>query len=82
MNLHELVTVLADWTNSSPVSFITNHADNFVVATAGKVSTTPANKNNNWPVELAAYASVWYLQQPDQSFQALSSAVFSYINQK
>jgi nucleoid DNA-binding protein len=79
MNLHELVTVLADWTSGIPGSFITKHADNLVVASGGKVSTTPQKEESNWQVELAAYASVWRLQQPDQVFEALTSAVYEYI---
>ena len=78
MNLHELVTVLADWTNSTPAGFITKHADNLVAASSGKVSTTPQAEESNWQVDLAAYASVWRLQQPTKTFEALSSAVYSY----
>jgi hypothetical protein len=80
MNLHELVTVLSDWTNSTPVAFITRHADNLIVAHEGKVSTTPYKEEIKWQTELAAYASVWWLQQPDKTFVSLTSAVFSFAN--
>ncbi len=80
MNLQELVTVMADWTNSVPTAFITKHADNLLLAYGGKVSTTSHSKDTNWQAELAAYASVWWLQQPDKSFEALTSAVFDYHN--
>jgi NAD(P)H-hydrate repair Nnr-like enzyme with NAD(P)H-hydrate dehydratase domain len=78
MNLHELVTVLADWSNSTPAAFITRHADNLVVAHDGRVSTTPYKEDIKWQVELAAYSSVWWLQQPDKPFEALVSAIYSY----
>ena len=78
MSLHELVTVLADWTNAVPTTFITKHADNLVVAHKGRVSTTPYKEDIKWQVELAAYASVWWLQQSDKLFEALTSAVYSY----
>lgn len=78
MNLHELVTVLADWTNSSAVPFITKHADNLVVAANGQASTTPETKDSNWQTDLAAYASVWQLQQPKLIFEALTSSVYCY----
>lgn len=80
MNLHELVTVLADWTNS-PVAFITKHADNLIVAAGGKVSTTPQKKESNWQTELAAYASVWWLQNPAKLFEAVTSAALDYLSQ-
>ena len=78
MNLHELVTVLADWTNSMPGSVVTKHADSLLAASGGKVSTTPQKDESNWQIELAAYASVWSLQQPAKTFEGLSCAVYSY----
>jgi hypothetical protein len=78
MNLHELVTVLADWTNSISGAFITNHADNFVVAYRGKVSTTHSKADKDWQINLAACACVWWLQQPLKTFEALSCATFDY----
>jgi hypothetical protein len=78
MNLYELVTVLADWTNSCPATFITKHADNLVVASGGKVSTTPERAESNWQTVLAAYASVWLLQQPQKPFETLSTATCAY----
>lgn len=80
MNLHELVTVLSDWTNSSSVSFITKHADNLVVAANGKASTTPETKESNWQTDLAAYASVWWLQNSDKPLEALTTSAFEYID--
>jgi len=78
MNLHELVTVLVDWTNGIPGSFITKNADNLVAASGGKVSTTPQAEESNWQVELAAYASVWLLQQPQKPFEAMTSSACEY----
>ena len=78
MNLHELVTVLADWTNGSPATFITKHADNLVVAAGGKISTTPQKEESNWQIDLAAYASVWLLQQPEKSFETITTVVYEF----
>ena len=77
MNLHELVTVLADWTNGPP-AFITKHADNIIVAAGGRVSTTPEKTESNWQIDLAAYAAVWHLQQPGKLFEALTTAAMCY----
>jgi len=78
MDLLALVNLLSDWTKDKPISLITKHSDNLIVATTGRVSTTPFKKDTDWQVELPAYASVWWLQQPDKPFEALASAVFDY----
>ncbi len=78
MNLQDLVTLLADWTNGSSASFITKHAENILVAAEGRVSTNPHKEVTNWQTDLAACAAVWWLQNPSQTFEALSTAVFEY----
>lgn len=74
MSLFELVDVLGEWR----ANIITSHADNFVATSGGKVSTTPIKKESNWQVELAACASVWWLQQPQKTFEALTSAIYEF----
>jgi hypothetical protein len=79
MNMHQLVEVLQDW----KTNLITSHADMFVAATKeGKVSTTKMPEDSNWQVELAAYASVWWFQHPQKSFESLTTAIFDYIKEK
>lgn len=78
MMLSELVGTLHDWTTGNPGLIITKHADNFIVGSGGQVSTTPAPEQSNWQIELAAYASVWWLQQPQKPFEAITTAVFAY----
>lgn len=78
MMLADLVETLHDWTMGNPGQIITRHADNFIVASGGQVSTTPAPEQPNWQVELAAYASVWWLQQPQKPFEAMTTAIFEY----
>jgi len=78
MNLSDLVTVLADWTNGNTATFITKSNNNLVVANGGRVSTTSASNKAGWQVELAAYASVWWLQNPSKPFEAMTSAVFAF----
>lgn len=75
MNLHELVKLLGEW----GTNVITKHADSFVAACGKRVSTTPSKKEQNWQTELAAYASVWLIQQPQKPFEALTTAVFEYL---
>lgn len=75
MNLHQLVEVLAAWN----ANLITNHAEQFVVASAGQVSTTPMPAESNWQIDLAAYAAVWWLQNPTKNFEAMTTSVFDYL---
>jgi hypothetical protein len=79
LSLHNLVEALAGWTNEAPTQIITKHNGHFLVASGGQVSTTPVSEESNWQVELAAYASVWRLQQPQKSFEALTAAVLDYL---
>ena len=78
MMLADLVQLLHDWTSGNPGQIITKHADNFIVASGSQVSTTPVSEESNWQIELAAYASVWWLQQPQKPFEAITTAAYAY----
>ncbi len=79
MSLHNLVQALAEWTANSKLQIISGYQDQLVVACGGRVSTTPSQQPPNW-VELAAYTSVWHLQNPTKPFEALTTAVFEFLN--
>ncbi|HSX18236.1 MAG TPA: hypothetical protein VLE51_02695 [Candidatus Saccharimonadales bacterium] len=79
-SLYELVQKLSDWSQTSSGSFITRHENQLVAATDGKVSTTPWTEDIKWQIELAAYASVWLLQNPQKPFEDLTTAAFEYIS--
>lgn len=76
-NLMSIVTKLHEITQVNKASIITFMASQIIVASGGQVSTTPAKEVNL--VELAAYASVWRLQQPQKPFEAITSAVHEYV---
>ena len=76
MMLADLVEILHDWTTGNSGQIITRHADHFIVASCGQVSTTATAQTSSWQIELAAYASVWWLQQPNRPFEALSTSLF------
>lgn len=80
MMITELVDILHDWTAGNAGQLITYHAGNYIVASGGQVSTTLAPEQSNWRVELAAYASVWWLQQPQKLFEALTCATYYYVS--
>ena len=74
MSLHLLVHQLSEW----KANVITKHSDNFVVASGGQVSTTQSKKEQNWQIELAASAAVWWLQNPTKLFETFTTAIFEY----
>lgn len=78
MMLADIVHLLHDWTSGNPGQIITKHADHLVAASGGQVSTTPEPGETRWQIELPAHISVWRLQQPQNPFEALTTAVFDY----
>lgn len=80
-DLVQILDVLSNWTSSHPTGVITKQANQVITALSGKVSTTPSQKDGVEP-ELVAYASVWWLQQPEKAFEALTVAVFSLCNER
>ncbi len=78
LDILQSVKLLADWTAQNKASFVTAHQQQIVVASHGRVSTTPSSKAVDWPA-LAAYASVWRLQNPTKPFAALTTAIFEYL---
>jgi hypothetical protein len=75
LDMLRLVEFLHEFTQEFSVNIVTEHANNVFVAVSGQVSTTPLNlENNDWQLRLAARAAVWWLQNPDQGFKALTSS--------
>ncbi len=52
------------------------HLNTIFVATKGQVSTTKTDQSldDSWRVDTAAASSVWWLQNPSKTFQALTSS--------
>ena len=78
-DLVQILEVLSNWTVESSAKVITSAASQIIVASRGDISTTHSQNNEVGP-ELAAYASVWWLQQPESAFEALTTAVYCFIN--
>jgi NAD(P)H-hydrate repair Nnr-like enzyme with NAD(P)H-hydrate dehydratase domain len=74
-DLIQILNKLSIFTSAIKASVITEQADQIIVAQQGKISTTKTAKQGS-EVELAAYASVWLMQQPEKPFEALTTAVF------
>lgn len=77
--LMQVVHQLSEWTSKNSLSIVTEHSGHAIAAHGGKASTTPVKDISL--TNLAAYASVWYLQHRQQPFEALTTSVFYYYHQ-
>jgi hypothetical protein len=76
----DLVNVIgqaSDWVSQTELSAVTVHSKQAIVAYRQQISTTPV-KISATDAVLAAYATVWLLQQPSKPFQALTTALYCY----
>lgn len=73
-SLAKNIDLLSQLTKRLPASIVTCHSDQLIVAAGGKVSTTP-NNQDIWRVTTSAKAAVWYMQNPQRVFEALSTAL-------
>lgn len=77
MDLLRLVETLHEFTDQFPINIIVKHLDNIFVAGHKQVSNTRlAEDIEIWRVMTAAYASVWWLQNPAKPLEALTTAVY------
>ncbi len=75
MPLLQLVEILHDFTLKYPVNIVTKQLGNIIVAATGKISTTKQESDlETWRTDTATKASVWWLQNPGQTFEALTSS--------
>lgn len=73
MDLARLVDGLHDLTTRFPAFIIVRHLDQMTVAANGQVSTTKITEEpTEWRTKTAAAASVWWMQNPDKPFEALT----------
>jgi hypothetical protein len=76
MDLLHLVDALHEFTEQFPLNVVVKHLENIFVAASGQVSSTKlAADVEIWRVATATHTSVWWLQNPDRNFEALSTAI-------
>ncbi len=76
MDFLRLVEQLHDFTEKYDVAIVVKHLQNIFVAANGQVSSTKLIEDKEiWRVQAAAAASVWWLQNPGKTFEALTTAV-------
>lgn len=79
--LQQMVEALQKITTKYPANIIIKHNNIFLVAAAGKVSTTQADTNESiWRVETAAIVSVWLIQNQSKQFEASTTAIYEVLN--
>jgi len=74
-DLIKVAEQVSDWVSQTALAAVTIHSGQIIVAYGDRLSTTPATIDAP-DAALAAYASVWRLQQPEKVFEALASAAF------
>lgn len=83
MSLLHLVDFLHEFSQHHPLHIIVKHLDNLFVAVNGQVSTTTLSVDMDiWRVAAATHASVWWLQNPSKSFEALTTAAYEIARQQ
>lgn len=77
MDLLRLVERLHLFTGRFKPNLVLKHLDTLFVAVDGQVSTTKTSLDDedSWRIATAAQAAVWWLQNPNKSFEALTSAI-------
>lgn len=72
-----LIDVMHNFTSLFSVNLILKHNDIYFVASNGQVSTTKTDKTDkNWQILVATNASVWKLQNPNKTFEALTTSLY------
>lgn len=76
MDMMRLVENLHDFSFAHSSSIIMNHNRDIYVAFGGEISTTSAVRPDFSESDLAAHAAVWWLQNPEKPFAALTSSMY------
>lgn len=78
MGMLLLVQALHDFSLKYPAMIVTKELDNILVAHQGRVSSTKlVHDKENWRVNTAARSSVFWLQNPNRPYEAITSALVS-----
>jgi hypothetical protein len=82
MDMIQLVNWLQTFTSEYTIGIIVKHLDKILVAINGRVSAmTLSDEQTVWRVPAAAYATVWWLQNPGTPFEALSAGIYDLYGQ-
>ena len=73
-SLTKNIELIHEFALTNPSYVMTKHNDDLIVSVQGKISTTP-NTDEIWRTKIAAQASVWLLQNPNNPFEALTTSL-------
>lgn len=77
MTLQQLIQALHQFSLQNNIYLVTKYHDNILVVVNGKVAIHKLNSNKEaWRVATAAAAATWWLQNPQQPFKAITTAVY------
>jgi hypothetical protein len=80
MDLLRLIDSLHELTKRYKFAVITKHHENLIIAYEGQVITMKLAKELPvWRLNVATFASVWWLQNPTKSEAAFSTAIFDFL---
>ncbi len=80
MDLLNLIETLRIFTSTYDSNLITKYHDQMIVACQGKVSTTKLLQDMPiWRVQTAAAISVWWIQNPSKTYEALTTAILEAV---
>lgn len=79
LEIAQLAEKLHLFTAPNSAGLITERRQDIYFAVSGKVVTTKFENTETWPLAIATEASVWWLQNPTQKYEAISTAV-SLVN--
>lgn len=71
----KIIEQISAWAQNIKPTVITEHSSQLITAVGDNISTTP-KRGPVSNVDLAAYAIVWWLQQPKKHFEAVTSAAY------
>ena len=75
MGLVKLVETLQEFTKRYTVNVVICHEGHCVVAANGRLSTTKTDRLDTRPVQTAASAATWLIQNPARPFEALTTSL-------
>lgn len=83
IDLVKLVSFLKEFSSESAADIVTLHQNQLIVASGGKISTTKlrSDEPKHWRTELASLAACYQTWYPNQPFEALTEAVYQFVNQ-
>ena len=74
MGIMLLASALHGFTERFDTTIVTKEQDQIVVAHGGRVSSTKLNRED-WQADAAARAAVWDMQNPNRTFEAITTAL-------